>query len=74
MDTEDLPEGKCGRGVLLTTHSLPVAWVKKERGYTSSPPMHQNWHVTVNFYLYSLKRKVHLNKEYKFSPFLNTTA
>jgi hypothetical protein len=32
-----LPGGKGGRGVLLTTHPLPVLWVRKERGYPTSP-------------------------------------
>jgi hypothetical protein len=40
-----------GRGLLLTTHPLLVPWVKKERGYTSSPPMRQNWRVTGILYL-----------------------
>jgi hypothetical protein len=44
--------GKCGQGVLLTTHPLLVPWVKKERNYTSSPPVCRNWHVTCNLYLF----------------------
>jgi hypothetical protein len=48
MGIEDLPRGKCGRGVLLT---LLVPWVRKERGYTSSPPLRQKWHVTGDLYL-----------------------
>jgi hypothetical protein len=45
------PGGKCGQGVLLTAHPLLLLWFKKERGYTSFPPMHQNWHITDNFHL-----------------------
>jgi hypothetical protein len=39
--TGDFPGSKCGRGVLLNTHPLLVPRLKKERGYTSSPPMRQ---------------------------------
>jgi hypothetical protein len=43
-------EDKRGRGVLLTTHPLLASWVRRKRGYTSSPPMCQNWHATGNLY------------------------
>jgi hypothetical protein len=46
MGTGDLPEDKCGRGVLLTTHHLLVPWLRNERGYTSSPPMRQTFTFT----------------------------
>jgi hypothetical protein len=44
--------GKCGRGLLLNTHPLLVPWVRKERDYTSSPPVRPNWRVTGNLYIY----------------------
>jgi hypothetical protein len=31
---------------------LLVPWVRRVRGYTSSPPMRQNWYVTGKLYLY----------------------
>jgi hypothetical protein len=39
--TETLTEGTrdLSRVVLLTPHPLLVPWVKKERGYTSTPPL-----------------------------------
>jgi hypothetical protein len=52
MGTGYLPGGKCGQAVLLISHRLREPWVKNERGYTSSPPMRQNWRVTGNLYLY----------------------
>jgi hypothetical protein len=52
MGIGDLRRGKCGRGVLLTTHPLPVPRVTKQTDYTSSPPMCQNWRATGNLYLY----------------------
>jgi hypothetical protein len=42
MDTGDLPGLKCGQGVMLTTHPLLVPWIRKERAYTSPPPVRQN--------------------------------
>jgi hypothetical protein len=39
MGNRDLPRGKCGRDMLPTIHPLLVPWVKKERGYISSPPI-----------------------------------
>jgi hypothetical protein len=36
---------------MLTTHPLLVPRSRNERGYTSSPPLHQNWHVMGNLYL-----------------------
>jgi hypothetical protein len=50
MGTGDLPGGKCGRGVLLTTHPLLVPWGRKDRSYNSSPPMLQIWHIMGNIY------------------------
>jgi hypothetical protein len=49
---EIFTRGKCGRGVLLTSHALLMLCVKKERGYTSSPPVCQNWHAMGNLYLF----------------------
>jgi hypothetical protein len=46
------PKSKCAWGAQLTTQPLSVLWVKKDRGYTSSPPMCQNWRTTGKLYLY----------------------
>jgi hypothetical protein len=48
------PGAWCERGVMLTTHSHLVLWVKKQRGYTSSPRMRQKWRVTGNCYLFAI--------------------
>jgi hypothetical protein len=45
-----LPGSKCGRGVMLTTHPLLLPWVRKERGYTSSPPMRHNCYAKGHLY------------------------
>jgi hypothetical protein len=49
------PGGKFDWGVLLTTHPLSVLWVKKERGYTSSAPVCQDWHAMGNLYFFFLQ-------------------
>jgi hypothetical protein len=56
MGTGYLPRAKCGQGMLLTTHPLPGLWVRKERGYTSSPPVRQNWHIMGNLHLFLYKK------------------
>jgi hypothetical protein len=51
MGTGDLPGGKSGRGVMLTSHPLLVPWLGK-RG--AIPQMHQNWYETSDLYLFYL--------------------
>ena len=39
MSTRSFLGAKCGRGVLLTTHSHLALRLRKEQGYTSTPPL-----------------------------------
>jgi hypothetical protein len=41
-----------GREFFLYTHEILVPLAKKERGYTFSRPVYQNWRSMGNFYLY----------------------
>jgi hypothetical protein len=45
------PGLKRGRGVMLTTHPLPVPWLRKSRSYTSCHPNAPLWSVTGPLYL-----------------------
>jgi hypothetical protein len=63
MGTADLRWCKFGRSVMLTTHTLLVPWFEKERGYTSSPPVFQNWRSTGNLHLFTLHDTV-INKQW----------
>jgi hypothetical protein len=83
MGTGDLPRGKCGRSVLLTTHALLLQWVKQERGYTSSPPMRENCYIKGNLYIYlpfiiktktTKKVVINLLDLDDFSPVLRSTS